>query len=651
MIDGYYDRFNREKEYERHLFRAGYVLQSAELNELQSATHARIASIGEALFKDGDVIRDARIVVNPNTGAVTCEAGAIYISGAVRGVGPGSFTIPTVGTVAIGVYLQSSVVTELEDPDLRDPASLTRNYQEPGAARQRIHTEWGYDGDGQIGEFYVVYTVEDGQLLSKDPPPNLDAVAQAIARYDVDSAGSNYIVSGLQTIRLEDDLDGNQVYNVKEGRARVGGFGITLHSSRRVVYPTAPVLRLIDSEPHISATADEQRITTDRWPIAGIQQVRITANKTATINHGTFSGAMDPLPDPAVVEIISVKQGETTYTQGTDYKLTSGQVDWSLSGAEPSPGSTYTVEYNYIVSVEPANVDDKGFSVTGAVPGTTVFTTYHVALPRIDRMVLDQNGSINWIQGVSSDYNPVPPQVPANVVPIAQVYQTWDERTRVMADGVRMVSMSDIDAMNRRLDNITQMVAQHVLIADIGTREAVAKKGVFVDPFLDDSLRDQGVEQTGAIVNGALMQPIEGDAVAMPDDVEDVETCDFVLESVLEQPLRTGSMKVNPYMAFGVMPAAVKLTPAVDQWTENQTNWLSDITERFTQTVNVGSGNAIVGRDTVTSSATTTRTISSTSEKLEHLRQIDVNFRIEGFDPGEELQSVTFDGVPVTPTA
>ena len=258
MIDGYFNRFDPAKEYESHLFRAGYVLQSAELNEIQYAAAYRARGIADALFRDGDVVRDARVIVNESTGAVTCESGAVYLQGAVRGAPTATFTIATVGIVAIGLYLQSSIITELEDPTLRDPATLVRNYMEPGAARQKLHVSWGFFGDQQAGDFFPVYTVEDGQLRAKEPPPNLDAVTQALARYDRDSSGGTYVVSGL-SLKALDDAAGNQVYSVGEGRARVGGYGVELPTSRRTVYAATPDLLAIASEPHISTAATAQR--------------------------------------------------------------------------------------------------------------------------------------------------------------------------------------------------------------------------------------------------------------------------------------------------------------------------------------------------------------------------------------------------------
>lgn len=199
----------------------------------------------------------------------------------MRGVSPRSLIVPVVGVIAVGLYLQETVVTELEDPSLRDLAVGSRNYQEPGAARLKIEAVWGFAGDGQAGEFFPVYQVENGILRAKEPPPNLDGVTQALARYDRDSSGGSfYAVGGLTVAAAADLQTGEQVYTVSEGRARVNGYGVGLTTSRRLIYLAAPDLRQIDSEPHTSTTADAQRINLDRTPVAAISQVRITKEVT-----------------------------------------------------------------------------------------------------------------------------------------------------------------------------------------------------------------------------------------------------------------------------------------------------------------------------------------------------------------------------------
>jgi len=77
MPDSYYDNFNASKNYEKILYRDGYTLQGAELNEAQSAAMHRLQGVADALFKDGDIIRDAGIIVNKETGEVRAQSGAV----------------------------------------------------------------------------------------------------------------------------------------------------------------------------------------------------------------------------------------------------------------------------------------------------------------------------------------------------------------------------------------------------------------------------------------------------------------------------------------------------------------------------------------------------------------------------------------------
>ena len=116
-----------------------------------------------------------------------------------------------------------------------------------------------------------------------------------------------------------------------------------------------------------------------------------------------------------------------------------------------------------------------------------------------------------------------------------------------------------------------------------------------------------------------------------------------LLNPLLAQPLRTGSMKVNPYMAFDPLPGSASLNPALDRWTESQTQWASAVTERFNTGHYVPGVSWVVGEDT----ATRTEQLGSTTNALEYLRQIDVAYRIEGFGAGEQLAAAAFDGVPL----
>lgn len=643
MPYGYFDRTDTTKNYEKHLFIAGAGLQSAELNEIQEYATNRLRSVSDSLFKDGDIVRDAALVVNAETGDVTAQAGAIYVRGAVRGVAPRSFTISTSGAVTVGIYLVETVVTALEDAELRDPAAGTRNYQEPGAARLRVVPVWGWSGERTDSDFFPVYEIIDGVLSAKEAPPSMDGVTQAIARYDRDSAGGSYVVSGLQCQQLPNDANGNQVFSVSEGKARVRGNGLEFQTSTRVVSAPEPDLKFIDAEPHTSTTAGAQRIVTDRYPIANVTQVRITAEKTVTLTHGAFSGAQDQLPDTSILSIQSVSQGGTTYIQNTDYKLTSGKVDWSLTGAEPAPGSTYSVTYRYITTVAPTDVDFSGLTVTGAVVGTLVLVSYNQSLPRYDRICVSEAGVIVYVKGVSADLNPRVPDVPESLLGLATVYQTWDNKSVLTNDSVRVVPMNELAAINSRIDYVLSLVAQQRLESNINLREAGAKKGLFVDPFLDDSQRDAGVSQTGAVFDGILTLPVTANVTRVDSrGANGVSFLDKTDVASVQQLARTGSMAVNPYQSFATVTLPAVLTPSIDRWTEHQTVWTSAVTRNIL----LGSGNT-----STSTTATSIETLSTQRLTQTKLRQIEVAFSITGFGSGESLSSVTFDGIAVTPVA
>ncbi len=634
-----YNRFDPANNFDQIRFRADRVLQSAELNELQSAATHRLRGIADALFKDGDVIRDARIVVDADTGATYCESGAIYLSGAVRGVTPADLVIPVVGVVNVGLYLQSDVVDEIDDPTLLNPAVGTRGYMEPGAERLQVTPAWGYGGDGQAGEFFPVWVVEDGYVRAKEPPPNLDAVTQALARYDRDSAGGTYIVSGLSVAMTADLPTGQQVYTLSEGRARVAGYAIEQAAGRRIVYDAQPDLRFIDSEPHASATTDPQRITLDRPPAAEIVQVRITAQRTVTLTHGGYAGAADPLPETSVLSIVSVTQGATTFDAPGDYKLTAGQVDWSPAGAEPAPGSAYDVTFQYIATVLPTEVDATGFTVEGALPGTLVLVTYTQMLRRIDRLCLDTGGSFVWVRGVAADWTPQPPTVPAELLPLASIYQSWDADRRVIADGVRVVPMNELAGYASRQNAIMEDLAELRLAVDAAGRDSGIKKGLYADPMLSDDMRDAGIAQTAAIVGGDLTLPIAVTVHQVGSDITAPQAPAHTYATVLEQPMRTGAMLVNPYMSFQPPPGETILVPAVDRWTDVETQWNSPVTERLY----TGSGTS----ESLSSRYTLVRTLSETSTEIELLRPVSVAFEVRSFGPGELLDRVVFDGIEV----
>lgn len=674
---GYYDRTDPSKNFDKHVFIAGRILQSAEMNEIQTQQQNQLKSIADALFKDGDIVRDCRCAIDQTTLTATLEEGAVYVRGQVRGVAETTLTVPASGTIAIGIWLVTEVITDADDKSLLDPAAGNRGFNEPGAYRLRAMPRWGLENEiVENGAFFPVYYVDDAQLRAKEPPPNLDAVTQAIARYDVDSNGSNYIVNGFRVTRLPDTVRDHQVYSIAAGRGRVNGFGVMTNAAYRYEFDAQPDLRSITEEPAgapAAGTDGRQRINTRFTPIASVDRVLIIKELTYQFKRG--SGTTDAIPltgGDSLENIISVKVGQTAYVKNVDWSLDtkSTHIVWA-DPTKPASGSTvdlvYQVRSEYPLS--DIDADDNGFYVKNAVvasAGTalyTVFYGYSYKQPRVDRLCFNDQGNFVVIKGIATDNDPVAPPVPSNLLSLCQIHQAWTttfEDTWIANDGVRMISMSEIEKMNNRLDDITDMVAQLSLISDINVRDANKKIGLFVDPFINDSQRDEGVKnQTAAIAGNCLQLPITSTPLSPEPEngiggITDVVSCEFTEEVILGNTARTSEMKVNPYMAFAKFPAQVQLIPQIDRWVKTATAWTSPETRYFTTTVYAPwttQWGMHMTKNYVTGQSTVNELASSSTADSEYLREIDVQFSISGFIPGETLTQVKFDTVVVTPTA
>lgn len=633
-LANYYHRDTSQEE--ALLFRAGLGLQSPELNELQTLHAERVKRIADRIMSDGSVQSGGAVVIDGATGATTCAAAEIYLRGRVRDVAEKQLTVPTTGAVEIGVWLTEAVVTELEDPTLRDPCEGTRNYDEAGAARLRVSAVWGLSTDSGTGNFYRIYDVEDGQLKIKTAPPDLSGFSAALARYDRDNNGGHYVIDGLNLVWLT-STDTDETYSLQEGKAHVYGHEIELPTAHRLRFPFDPDLQTILSEPHQfnGSGTGKMRVNVDRAPIHDIRKVDITKQKTATVLHGSYAGVADALPDAAVIEIVEVRQGGTTYAKTADYVFAGGLLDWSPGGKEPAPGSSYEVTYKHITQVDPIDPDERGFSVEGAVEGSLILVDYQHRLPRTDTLTLDRDGRITRIKGMPRRFTPKATPAPVGQLELAQLRHTWfsDAPTTVKNTAIAAVSMATLQDMRADIFDLYDLVAQQRLQIRAIASAPSATRGVFVDPFLDDNMRDLGQSQTAAIVDGELMLPIRAD-VSPLSDAERPITLPYRKVVLIEQTARTGRMKINPYAAFDPVPAQVTLMPPVDTWTQTETVNAADVTRTF------GSGGATRVAESVERRTLGTR-------KAEHLRPITIRFTLTGFKAGEALHTVNFDGISI----
>lgn len=641
----YPSRFDPTKKYQRVLYPdQERHAHSQDFNDAQAILDARIKSVASIWTKDGAVIDGASINVNRTTGAVQMSAGKVFADGYVHDVAERKLTIPIDRVVRVGICVASRPVTYLEDPQLRGGVPGTRAYGEPSADRLQITATWTADTLGECqGSFYSVYTIINGEVLTADPPT--DPLDERLARYDRERNG-HYIVKGWDVTALGYNApDDTQHFSISEGVINVWGYKRERTTSFRLRVPEQADLLRVESEPHlVPAGVGNIRILANHGPIKRIRQVTVLRQRTVNMTHGAFSGAQDPLPHQSVAAITSCSQGGVTYTQGVDYVLTSDSVDWrAVAVREPAPGSTYSVTYQYFDAGDPVASDDESFTITDVVAGSLAILDYDWALPRIDSIAVDRDGQVQYFKGTADPYRPAAPKIPLDMLAIANVTNKWGRTPTITSVGTRAVLNNRLELHDNLIFDLYDLVAQERLKRNMDSRQPTTKRGVFVDPLFDDDMRDQGLEQTAAIVNEALVLPILTNAETHTIQRRPI-TLNWTEELLIEQSLSTGSMKVNPYQAFAPIPANVHLDPALDHWTEFNSIWLSP--ETRTIELSSGAGNAA-------SRSLSTRDFSVEQQTARvaatTIRVGDVMFEIEGFGSGEQLNSVTFDGVAVDP--
>ena len=612
-------------------------VQGSNLNETQSIEARRNRRLGNMVAKDGDRISGADIIVDRDAATVRLASGRLYIAGDVREIAAAEITgVPMTGETSIGVRLQRILVTHVEAPEMLGLHPGTEAEGEPGAAREDERIVWAKQGDSQPGDYYAVYLVRDGTVLDQMPPPALTGVIQQLAIYDRDANG-NYIVDGCSVTALG-KVGASQVFSIAAGTANIWGFKRIREAAIRHAEPEAPDLEPVTAEPHSFSgpTGGTAVVTVSRPPIGAVTAVVVVKRVSHPVTRGPVPNGTDALTFASIVQIESITQGATTYVAGTDYLLAGDSVSWTPAGAEPAQASTYTVTYLYNALVTPDAVTDNSVTVSGGVNGKSVQITYTSKIPRIDLLCMDVTGRPVYVKGISARRGGLAPIPPTDLLKLAEISNTWTGLPSIDNNGSLAIPFDMQWRFNRAIIRMLDTFDRSEMERDVLSRAPVAPGSIFTDAFVDDWFRDQGVAQTAATNRGVLQLAI--DNVMMERVGTTVVTLDYTDEVVVQQPLRTSTMKINPYSNITILPGAMWLEPGVDYWTEVETEWTSDVTREFTT-----APNEPPGQTTITEVTEIRRRAAAT------LRPRSVNVRLEGFGAGENLASLKFASIDVKP--
>jgi len=134
----YPDRYTRSKGWAKVLPRKGRPIQAAELTEIQSLVQDNLKQGFDTLFRSGTPIKGLRVTVasrDITSVTVSVSSGQIYIEGLILDVQGTNLTIPIDNIYDISVSVTESIITEDDDPSLRDPIRGAFVLGTPGASR------------------------------------------------------------------------------------------------------------------------------------------------------------------------------------------------------------------------------------------------------------------------------------------------------------------------------------------------------------------------------------------------------------------------------------------------------------------------------------------------------------------------------------
>lgn len=580
----YYNDFDPDKEYSMHLALPGRVEQAREFTQIQSIMLNAIKGIGDTIMKDGNIREGCEVSMGEGN-SVTIHSGKVYLSGMVRSVKQTKVTLKGVGEEVIGVKLIQRIITEVEDPTLRDPAQGYDNYQQPGAHRLKESVEV-VANDAQSTP---IYRFKNGVLIRDEEKPQLDVVSDLLARRTFDESG-NYVVNGLNIVNKSKSTANEVLAVVESGKAYVKGHEVTKPMSTPVWIPKALATRNVIAEPKIyNAGTEKYRINST--PVHEIKRLTAVVQVTSNILRGNVVGGVDYLPHKPVVDVVEVKQNHVVYTKGVDYQVNADGIDWSLSGGEPSMGSTYQVTWKYnkllerdtdykITIEDGVEYIDFTDSSSKPVSGSTFTIDYSFYLARKDLVVVDYTGDIKVIQGTPDTMTSVStPYVSDNdVLRLGTILLPPNSDDLIITNNaVTKMTMERLYELVKRVEAIEYNEAVSNLDSIAIQGEGATKlKGVLTDSFVDLSKADISHREFTASLNPFkryMTVGFEGTSEDLEIDTSDPKynghefkttaSTPFTEEVLMEQSKATETLLINPYNVFQ-RNAVMNLTPSAD---------------------------------------------------------------------------------------
>ena len=197
----YKDRYTRDSKWVKLLFNHGRPLQSTELIEMQSVLQDFLKQGLDTLFANGTVLYGLKFDLLSSTtieSQFTLSSGKFYIDGLIIDVESQSITVSNEGEFTLGLSITPVIITEEDEPTLRDPVKGGAVYGLSGASRLIWNTTLVVNDPAA----FTLAKVVNGGLIQKDT--NIySKIDDSLAKYTYDRNGHFCLPGGLEVSVLE----------------------------------------------------------------------------------------------------------------------------------------------------------------------------------------------------------------------------------------------------------------------------------------------------------------------------------------------------------------------------------------------------------------------------------------------------------------
>ena len=197
----YKDRYTRDSKWVKLLFNHGRPLQSTELIEMQSVLQDFLKQGLDTLFANGTVLYGLKFDLLSSTtieSQFTLSSGKFYIDGLIIDVESQSITVSNEGEFTLGLSITPVIITEEDEPTLRDPVKRGAVYGLSGASRLIWNTTLVVNDPAA----FTLAKVVNGGLIQKDT--NIySKIDDSLAKYTYDRNGHFCLPGGLEVSVLE----------------------------------------------------------------------------------------------------------------------------------------------------------------------------------------------------------------------------------------------------------------------------------------------------------------------------------------------------------------------------------------------------------------------------------------------------------------